>query len=169
MKRKPLLAFIVGLLVASPVGIAVWKAKHNAVPILKTEVFTAVANLTDEDFSFPPEVPAPVGHPPLRIVAGRFVYTVHYTTKEFLSHNFCWAFTRHSDHTIWLQRDYDSRETVTHELLHVAAWVGKNEDQIFFEGTPTGLQSNHDFIVPASSVLLEILRDNPKLTRWLTE
>lgn len=115
----------------------------------------------------PPEIRPPRDHPPLKIVAGQYLYTVHYTTHAYMSHNGVAAYTDVAAHQIWLQREphADTRETVIHELLHVALREaggpqrGDDHGDILTEG--------HDVINPAAPGFAEILEDNPRLTAWL--
>lgn len=123
---------------------------------------------TDSRFvSVPPEIAAPKDHPPLRIIAGADVYTIHYTTQAYLSRNDCGAFTNNSMHEIWLNGTDEpryQRKILMHELLHVAKWISKSMTVV---SEPYGFNANHDFIEPASPELLSIIQANPRLIAWL--
>lgn len=117
----------------------------------------------------PPAIAPPKDHPPLRIIAGAYVYIVRYTTQAYLYKNNCGAFTDNVTHEIWLngngfEEPRYQREILMHELLHVAKWISKS---ITVVSEPIGYNANHDFIEPASPELLSIIQTNPRLMEWL--
>lgn len=118
----------------------------------------------------PPELNPPADHPPLRIVVDAYEYTVHYTTREWLTLNGCEAATMHGSRTIWLSRsETDPRQIMMHELFHVAKYAAGQRHWSFPAEANTMENANHDFISPAAPEFLLILRRNPALVRWLTD
>lgn len=120
--------------------------------------------------SLPPMVPPPKDHPPMRIVAGAYSYRVSFTTTQYLHDNDCEAFTSFLTHTIWLdvkENPFDRRETLMHELMHIAVYVNGGPE--IGADHNDGLTEGHDIINPAAPALVDILRNNPQLVAWLTE
>jgi hypothetical protein len=159
-----------GLLLAGFLGLEIESQIHT----LQTRDDKSVAPLKDtaEKWSSdPPEVAPPPDHPPLEIIAGEFIFTVHYTTREWLLANDCGALTMLDKHQIWLPVGWGyPRDTLMHELLHVAKYAGLRAhfDEGYKGRNPFEYQ-DHDFIVPAAPEVLQLLRRNPKLTAWLTD
>lgn len=122
----------------------------------------------------PPYVPPPMDHPPLKIVAGAYTYSVRYTTQEYLDLNHCGGYTNFNTREIWLATSYGKfriplRAVVMHELMHVAMEVATGEQNLIYSGPNVGVNRNHDYIEPAAPALLEIMQENPKLVAWLGE
>lgn len=109
---------------------------------------------------------APLNAPPSTLRVGPYLYRVRYTSREALLSQNGLALTDLAAREIWLNRKRDLRVDVVHELMHAAAdvatsggWLSSNnyndlEENVIHETAP---------------VLLEVLRDNPELTRWLTQ
>jgi hypothetical protein len=159
-----------GLLLAGFLGLEVESQIHT----LQTRDDKVVAPLKDTAAkwsSYPPEVPPPADHPPLSIVAGEFTFTVHFTTREWLLANDCIAATMLDKHQIWLPVGWGyPRETLMHELLHVAKYAGLQAHiDEGYDGRNAFEYQDHDFIIPAAPEVLLLLRRNPKLTAWLTD
>jgi hypothetical protein len=177
-QHTPWFAFLLAIassVVAALVGYQAHSPKSEAVIETPTVVWATrgteisgivISNKVAEDD--PPEIPAPVGHPPLRIVVGSDVYSVHYTTAQFLlSHN-CGGYTRTEAHEIWLGRDVDTpleiRHVVLHELMHAAIAATHHGGYAVRWEPPL---TDDGFIEATSPALLGILRDNPRLVHWL--
>jgi hypothetical protein len=110
-------------------------------------------------------VPPPLDHPPLKIVIGSKVVSVEYVSHEYLVFNNAVAMSNWKEKRLVLdaqENPLDARETVMHELMHLACESGGG---VHFSGE--GAQD--DFIEPTAGPLLLILRDNPKLRKWLTQ
>lgn len=123
----------------------------------------------------PPDLTPPSDHPPLHFTAGAYTYTIHYTTREFLSLNDCGGYTSFDSHTVWMDINDGTRwgttdrEVLTHELMHIAIHVATDELHLVYTGQNTGKNANHDYIAPAAPSFLEIMQENPKLVAWLSE
>jgi hypothetical protein len=118
-----------------------------------------------EDRTDAPEVPAPAGHPPLTFVAGINIWTIHYSTHEYMRAAGWGGWANNATHEIWLDvEDQMPRVTLTHELMHAARQAAR-------EGGDREANDNdgeNQFVTPAAPAFYHILRDNPALMAWLT-
>lgn len=111
---------------------------------------------------------APIDHPPKRIVVDGDIFTIHYTNRSDLLRHWCTAEVVMRDQQIWLPRDESGREirqSVLHELMHVALYKAGGEYQ---HAVLADSGDGEPVVNPASRMLLTILRDNPRLVKWLT-
>lgn len=150
--------------------------KHDTSYTLASPAIAAKADIVQWS-SRPPEVRPPSDHPPLTIVGGADVYTIHYTTHEWLRDNQSGAATFEDieddypalhglNHTIWMYSgDPAPRATLMHELFHVAKYLGDGQGWKFSD--PPG--QNHDFISTAAPEFLLLMRRNPGLVKWLSD
>lgn len=113
------------------------------------------------------ERPAPKDHPPLQILVDGEIYHVHYTRRTKMLQAGCTAQVVIHDREIWLSDDENGREArqlVLHELMHVALHDANGEyaHPIFAD-----VGDGEPVINPTARILLDVLRDNPKLMKWL--
>jgi hypothetical protein len=163
-----------GLLLAGFLGLEIETQVHALVTRDEMNVISFL-HQADKDrakwSSPPPEIAPPRDHPPLEIVVGKSIYSIHYTTEEWLLANDCGAVTFQDKQQIWMSAGEGSPRTVLmHELLHVSKLAGSEAgfDKYYGDRNPFEYQ-DHDFINPSAPELLLILRRNPKLTAWLMD
>lgn len=172
----PWFALILSLCVGVAASLAGYQAgkppavKWSNFQIQDATVLVSGSSGEDQNGWNPPELIPPPGHPPLSIIVGSAAYTVHYTTAAYLLKHNCGGFTRFEQHDIWLGRDLDSpielRHVLLHELMHAAMNAGRHSEYQRRWEPPT---TDDDFIETTSPALLGILRDNPKLVKWIQE
>lgn len=171
-RRRTLATLILALAMCSSLlilGFSAGKSEHRTEPTWQTlpsQTMTFTAVFSGEAATWnPPEVPPPgKDAPPLVIIAGANTYHIHYTTLDWLQRRGCNAFTLRDEHEIWLARTTDAAEqriVLLHELIH-ASYKETGDD-----ATVVGMTNENDFVGPIAPRLLQILRDNPKLSSWL--
>lgn len=117
--------------------------------------------------------PAPPDHPTPRILVDGDVITVHYTRRSELLQRGASAqswIEGTSPNMIWLPDDADGREIrelMVHELMHFALHKagGEYQDPLYAD-RPVGT-GGESIINPTARIMVDILRDNPKLVEWL--
>lgn len=126
----------------------------------------------DFDFQEPAGIiPSPADAPPSSVIVGRYIYTIRFAAHDYFVANKCSGFTVIDQHQIFLDPFYDGislRQNLWHELMHasIALAGGQNAS----EASRTKRSNKDDaFISPTASVLVNILRDNPRLVEWLTK
>jgi len=149
-----LILMVNGLLLAGFLSLAIESQIHN---LSTRDEKSLPYPLVDQKANWsggPPEVPPPPDHPPLQFVAGEFTFTVHYTTREWLLANDCEAATFTDKQQIWMSRSTGGRDVLTHELFHVAKYVGSRpsaEPQpAEYPGQNPFEYQDHEFINPAA-------------------
>lgn len=128
---------------------------------------TATTALTFAVPRDPIDLPAaspPPDPPPSPIVVGPYIYRISYRdAKTMPSYE---GQTYHDSEVILLRRDLgpgELRETLFHELEHCAMYIGTSGEEYVLIGRKT------DAMIEANApVMVEVLRDNPALVRWLT-
>lgn len=112
-----------------------------------------------------PILQPPHNSPPLRIKVGPFQYSVKFTTKEALAEDGGVAQTDTEKRIIWLNpKRADLRADLMHELIHCAVNLTLYDGRL--RTAYDGEEGNVDSIDVA---MLEIVRDNPKLVKWLQQ
>jgi hypothetical protein len=108
-------------------------------------------------------VPAPQGHPPLRIICGSHTFNVVYAPHEWMQRTNKFAESDMKSRLIVLDRQrnpIEVREDVLHELMHIALWEAGGEMR--------QLENDEDRVIkPVAPILRDYLIDNPELTKWL--
>jgi hypothetical protein len=141
--------------------------KEGTITWTPSASFADLCRRLDGEYGRPPELHAPAGHPPLKIVIGANEWTVHYTTVAALDRRSAWAFEDAGHHRIWLPartKEKEAQELLLHEILH--ATLAESRDAVMGE-KPTYGPDENSFIAPMTPFLLEVLRDNPELVEWL--
>jgi hypothetical protein len=113
------------------------------------------------------EAKVPTDHPPAHVDVDGEEYTFHYTRRSELLQHFATAQTWVDDKIIWLPTDEDGRtirESVLHELMHVALHKSGGE---YAHPIMADSGDGEPVINPTARMLLNILRDNPALVRWI--
>lgn len=112
------------------------------------------------------EKSVPPDHPPNVVRVEDVKFTFHYTLRSELLQMHRTGETDYKEQEIWLPSDEDGRglrETVLHELMHVAL------ERAGGEMSPLVNRGGGESIInPAARMLLTIMRDNPVLMRWIT-
>ena len=115
-----------------------------------------------------PKVSPPLDHPPLAFIAGASVWHIYYTTHEYMQASDCGGWTDRDKHEVWLDvEDREVRDTVAHELMHVAREI---ERETTGSGESLGTDTDNDensFVTPAAPYYRRIMRDNPAMVEWL--
>ena len=120
---------------------------------------------TREGFS---DRPQPADHPPKIIQVDGYFFAVHYARRSELLALGCTGQTIMSAKQVWLPSDASGseiRETLLHELMHVALHTAGGEYQHPILADQEG--NGEPVINPSARILVGILRDNPKLVAWL--
>jgi hypothetical protein len=124
------------------------------------------------------EVKPPSNHPPMHITIDVQPWTIHFGSYLSMSRAGLLGETDTDRHEIWVRGgDADVRQVMMHELLHATKFVGDRElidgfsSENWMQEVPVNAGTNidHAYIEVISPVLLRTLRDNPKLTKWLTQ
>lgn len=108
-----------------------------------------------------PDVPAPPDPPPSKIIVGPYAYKIYWRSSASMGNSYGITWTKTS--SIYVDSGLSKgqlRETVLHELFHACQTVGS------FYGNNS---SADGFIESTAPTLIQILRDNPDLVRWLQE
>jgi hypothetical protein len=114
------------------------------------------------------ERPTPSDHPPKRLVIDGDTFTFHYARRSELLRQYCTAQIVLKDKQIWLPEDENGRElrqSVLHELMHAALYRAGGQ---YKHPVLSDSGDGEPVVNPTSRILLDILRDNPKLIKWLT-
>ena len=158
--------FFVPLLVAASLT-AFLAGRQKSVETTATLTFTSMQNSMVVWNGYE-EQRKPTDHPPDFVIVDDDRFTFHYATRSALLSQGCTGRTILERAEIWLPADANGREireTTLHELLHIA---------LHEAGGPYGRPVNADqmddgerIINPSARMLLNILRDNPKLAAWL--
>jgi hypothetical protein len=167
--HRPWFVVSLAFIVALAAGVTGYELPHGPtlLPVAQSVANTSYTQPAMEDA--PPEVEAPAGHPPLKIVVGANVYTIHYTTSQWLFAHRAGGMTIPWSQQIWLGRNIEwtaleERSTLLHELMH-AAMAARG-----FQGRFATPGEQEDFFIESvTPALLAILRDNPDLVKWLQQ
>jgi len=139
-------------------------SSDSSVVVLQGNLPTRIAGSADNSTDV---VPAPRNHPPLRIVCGAYVFNVVYASHEWMQNTHRYAMTNMEERRIVLDRqrsDAEVREDVLHELIHISLWEADGKWLM-----PSGTPEEEGYIKPIAPRLRDILADNPRLVRWLTQ
>lgn len=145
------------------IGSYVAGTKHQPPPLVSTSC-TPYDAMKLVEFDRPMErVGArPLDPPPSKIIVGLLTYSVKFKTKEDLPG--LYGQTDLETQEIWLVEKLEPgqlRETLWHELLHVAIHAGTAREGL------KGELSEDQIIERVSPAQVMILRDNPRLRTWL--
>lgn len=167
------LSFAISAVVVSGVQSYLRRSKPTVIAFPPSPVFTPPIGWTHPSNVWdPPELEPPADHPPLKLVIGASVYSVHYTNQDWLESINCLAYTSYFDHAIWFMRGGPSpRRSMMHELLHISKHEARIEDDLegLRQERTSASADSHRFIVPVAPQLLKLLRQNPKLVAWLID
>lgn len=153
--------------------------KHKPVTYIFTSPSIAISNGGTGTIELQPPIvaytvrPAPPDHPSSNILIDGDIVTIHYTRRSELLLNGCTAqswYEGTSPNMIWLPDDADGREireSMMHELMHFALRKAGGEMTDPLNADRRIGTGGESVINPSARIMVDILRDNPKLVEWL--
>lgn len=158
MKRRIVLALVVA-------GIAAAVAVHHRrLSAAKDDSFDSGAALLDY-----PDVEVRDA-PPSPIKVGPYEYTIHFRPERAMDLFGYLAITFTTKQVILVSAGMAGghlRETVLHEIMHTCQNI---KDRMGVDGLDSdGTMTADEFIERTAPELLEVLKDNPELVKWLTK
>lgn len=154
---------VVWLLMAGTVGFTLGRNYNKQPPPTVATMGPMYITSVVPDFT---EMAAPADHPPTVVSVEGGDFTFHYTPRSELLQLHCTGETKIEKREVWLPADADGREireTVLHEVMHIAlVKAGGQLNTIWNSG------DGESIINPSAIMLLNIMRGNPALVKWIT-
>lgn len=150
----------VSLVIGLMFGSYVIGMKHQLAPLVVKVDGCELITSDTAPVSLAPQLPR--NPPPSKIIVGLLTYSVKFKTKEDMPG--LYGQTDLETQEIWLVEKLEPgqlRETLWHELLHVAIHAGTAREGL------KGELSEDQIIERVSPAQVMILRDNPRLRTWL--
>lgn len=155
VKSKEGLALLIVLLFIGVFSVAVWRNKPK--PVEPTNILDAPITFTE----VPIDLPAPKDAPPERIKVGPYHWTVKYNRLMPMIYGNSDLPTLTIRLDPYLPPD-QLKETLLHEIFHACMFVGTGGQ------STEGLPYMDDQLIEATvPTLLQVMRDNPELVKWL--
>lgn len=151
------------------VGLAMrWAHDKPPAPESAFKMVSMSSVMITVDDDFPDEYrPAPADHPPSTLTVDGDQIVIKYVRRSWLlrRHALARTYVTAIPIVVLLPEDSDGREIrefLLHELMHVALREsGGTNNPLYGEG------DGEDVINPSARILVDILRDNPKLVLWM--